>query len=175
LCGGAGGSSGLYGWKGENYGGQLEEREFFQITRRDETMTKQEVFEFMRANPVCGLATAKDNRPFVRMIALFRADENGIIFATGENKDMHWQMKGNPQVELCFYNTEQGKQVRVSGTAEVVEDLELKKQVVKDYPFLQEWVDREGYEVLVVYKVEDAVATPWTMETNFKPKEYIEL
>jgi len=106
---------------------------------------------------------------------LYRADENGIIFTTGENKDMHWQLKGNPQVELCFYNAEQGKQVRVNGTAEVLEDLELKKQVVKDYPFLQEWVDREGYEVLVVYCIEDAVATPWTMETNFKPKEYIEL
>jgi len=138
-------------------------------------MTKEEVFEFMRANPVCALATARDNRPFVRMIMLYRADENGVIFNTGENKDLHAQLQKNPQVELCFYNAEQGKQVRVSGTAEVLEDLELKKQVVKDYPFLQEWVDREGYEVLVVYRIEDGVATPWTMETNFKPKEYIQL
>jgi pyridoxamine 5'-phosphate oxidase len=138
-------------------------------------MTKDEVFEFIKANPVCAFATARDNRPFVRMIMLYRADENGIIFTTGENKDMHRQLKENPQVELCFYNSEQGKQVRVSGTAEVFEDMELKKQVVKDYPFLQEWVDREGYEVLVVYCVDDGVATPWTMETNFKQKEYIEL
>lgn len=138
-------------------------------------MRKKEVFEFLKANPVCALATARDNRPFVRMIMLYRADDDGVIFNTGENKDLHVQLQKNPQVELCFYNAEQGKQMRVSGTAEVLENLELKKQVVKDYPFLQEWVDREGYEVLVVYRIEDGVATPWTMETNFKPKEYIQL
>ena len=109
------------------------------------------------------------------MMMLYRADENGIIFNTGENKDVHLQLQRNPQVEMCFYNVEQGRTVRVVGTAEVLEDLELKKQVVKDYPFLQEWVDREGYEVLVVYRIEDGKATAWTMETNFKPKEYIKL
>jgi hypothetical protein len=61
------------------------------------------------------------------------------------------------------------------GTAEVFEDMELKKQVVKDYSFLQEWVNREGYEVLVAYCIEDSLAAPWTTETNFKAKEYIEL
>jgi uncharacterized pyridoxamine 5'-phosphate oxidase family protein len=70
-------------------------------------MTKDEVFEFVGANPVYALATTKDNRPFVRMIMLYRADENGIIFTTGENKDMHRQLEENPQVELCFYNAEQ--------------------------------------------------------------------
>ncbi len=138
-------------------------------------MTKEEVFELIKANPECALATAKDNLPFVRMIMLYRADENGIIFTTGENKDLNRQLQKNPQVELCFYSSEQGRQIRISGTAEVLEDLELKKQVVKDFPFLKEWVDREGYEVLVVYRIEDAVATPWTMETTFKPKEYINL
>ena len=138
-------------------------------------MTKEEVFEFIKANPVCALATAKDNRPFVRMMMLYRADEKGVIFTTGENKDLNRQLQKNPQVELCFYSSEQGKQIRISGTAEVLEDLELKKQVVRDFPFLKEWVDREGYEVLVVYCIEDGVATPWTMETTFKPKEYINL
>ncbi len=138
-------------------------------------MTKEEVFEFIKANPECALATAKDNRPFVRMMMLYRADENGIIFTTGENKDVHAQLQRNPQAELCFYGAEAGKQIRISGTVEVLEDLELKKQVVRDRPFLKEWVDREGYEVLVVYRIEDAVATPWTMETTFKPKEFINL
>ena len=138
-------------------------------------MTKEEVFEFIKANPECALATAKDNRPFVRMIMLYRADENGIIFTTGENKDVHAQLQRNPQVELCFYSSEQAKQIRISGTAEVLEDLKLKMQVVVDFPFLEEWVDREGYEMLVVYCIEDGVATPWTMETTFKPKEFINL
>ena len=138
-------------------------------------MTKSEVFEFIKNNPVFALATAGDNRPHVRMMMLYRADDNGIIFNTGENKDVHKQLSGNENVEMCFYNAEQGRQIRISGSVEEIEDLELKKQIVKDFPFLKEWVDREGYDVLVVYCLKAGRATVWTMETNFKPKEYIQL
>jgi len=138
-------------------------------------MTKAEILEFIKKNPVFALATAEDNRPHVRMIMLYRADENGIIFNTGENKDVHKQLSGNENVEMCFYNAEQGWQIRISGSVEEIEDLELKKQIVKDFPFLKEWVDREGYDVLVVYCLKGGKATVWTMETNFKPKEYMQL
>ena len=138
-------------------------------------MTREEVFEFVKENPVFSLATAEGNRPHVRMSMLYRADENGIIFNTGENKDVHRQLTANPQVEMCFYNGDRGLQVRISGTVETLEDLELKKRVVADYPFLKEWVDREGYEVLIVYRLSKGKATTWTMETNFQPKEYIQL
>ena len=138
-------------------------------------MTKSEVFEFIKNNPVFALATAEDNKPHVRMMMVYRADENGIIFNTGENKDVHKQLSGNGNVEMCFYNAEQGRQIRISGSVEEIEDLKLKKQVVKDFPFLKEWVDREGYDVLVAYCLKGGKATVWTMETNFKPKEFIQL
>jgi uncharacterized pyridoxamine 5'-phosphate oxidase family protein len=124
-------------------------------------MKKEEVFEFIRKNPVFALATAQDNKPHVRHMMLYRADEDGIIFNTGENKDVRRQLQANPQVELCFYSPDQQLQIRIEGTVEVLEDIELKKQVVEDFPFLKEWVDREGYEVLIVYCL--------------KPKEYIQL
>jgi uncharacterized pyridoxamine 5'-phosphate oxidase family protein len=138
-------------------------------------MTKEEIFEFVRKNPVFSLATSEENKPRVRCMMLYRADENGIIFNTGENKDVHRQLSANPQVEMCFYSPEKNIQVRIEGTVEVLEDIELKKQVVADYPFLKEWVDREGYEVLIVYCLKAGKATTWTMETNFKPKEYTQL
>ena len=138
-------------------------------------MTKNEVFEFIRKNPLCALGTAEDNKPHVRMMMIYRADDNGIIFNTGENKDVHKQLSTNPTVELCFYSAEQELQVRISGSVEEIEDIELKKQVVRDWPFLKEWVDREGYDVLVVYCLKHGKATAWTMEANFKPKEYIQL
>jgi uncharacterized pyridoxamine 5'-phosphate oxidase family protein len=138
-------------------------------------MTKEQVFDFMKKYPVFALATAEDNKPHVRNMMLYRADENGIIFNTGENKDVHRQIQANPQVEMCFYSPEEGRQIRIEGTVEVLEDLDLKKRVVADFPFLQEWVDKEGYEVLIVYSLKNGRAAPWTMETNFKPKEYIQL
>ncbi len=138
-------------------------------------MTKHEIFELIRHNPTFALATAEENRPHVRMIMLYRADEDGIIFNTGENKDLHKQLSKNENVELCFYIAEEGRQIRITGSVEEIEDLELKKQIVADMPFLKEWVDKEGYDVLVVYCLRHGKATIWTMESNFRPKEYIQL
>jgi uncharacterized pyridoxamine 5'-phosphate oxidase family protein len=138
-------------------------------------MTKEEIFEFVTKSPVFALATSEENRPHVRYMMLYRADENGIIFSTGYEKDVHKQLGQNPQAELCFLNQETNVQVRIEGSAEVLEDLELKKQIVADFPFLKEWIDSEGYDVLITYAMKDAKATIWTMESNFQPKQYIQL
>ncbi|MFC1636645.1 pyridoxamine 5'-phosphate oxidase family protein [Planctomycetota bacterium] len=138
-------------------------------------MTKEEVLQFATKNPACSLATVEGNLPRVRMIMLYRADENGIIFVTGRQKALHAQLQANPAVEMCLHNAEEGRQVRIQGTAEILDDLELKKQVVEDFSFLKAWIEREGYEVLICYRLKDAKATTWTMETNFEPKAYIEL
>jgi pyridoxamine 5'-phosphate oxidase len=138
-------------------------------------MRKEEIFEFVSKNPVFALATAEDNRPHVRYMMLYRADDNGLVFSTGENKEVHRQLTANPQVEMCFHNPQDGMQVRIEGTVEVLEELELKKRIVDDYPFLREWVDREGYDVLITYCLKNGKATTWTMDTNFVPKEYVEL
>ena len=138
-------------------------------------MTKNEILEFIRKNPVFALATVEDNEPHVRMMLLYRADENGVTFVTGENKDLNKQLTNEPDVEMCFYNANEERQIRISGSVEEIEDLALKKQIVKDFPFLKEWVDREGYDVLVVYCLKHGKAAVWTMELNFKPKEYVQL
>jgi len=138
-------------------------------------MTKEDVLKFINDNPVFCLGTTQDNVPHVRNMKLYRSDEDGIIFNTGENKDLHKQLTHNPRVELCFYNAQQGIQVRIAGTVEELEDIELKKEIISNYPFLKEWVDKEGYDVLVVYCLKSGVATGWTMEDNLKPKEYIQL
>jgi uncharacterized pyridoxamine 5'-phosphate oxidase family protein len=136
-------------------------------------MTKKQILEFIQRNPIFALATAEYNKPHVRYIMLYRAGEGGIIFCTGENKDLNHQLQTNPIVEMCFYSPKEQKQVRVSGTVEEIEDIELKKQVVKDFPFLKEWVDKEGYDVLIVYCLKGGRAVVWTMDTNFEPKQYI--
>ena len=138
-------------------------------------MTKEEILEFVTKNPVCSLATIDGNQPRVRTIMLYKADENGIIFCTGRDKAVHKQLQANPAVELCFYNAEQGLQVRIEGTVEMLDDLELKKKVVEAFTFLKPWVESQGYEVMICYHLKNARALTWTMETNFEPKQYIQL
>ena len=92
-------------------------------------MTKEEILEFVTKNPVFSLATTDGNQPHVRLIMLYRADEDGIIFCTGRDKAVHEQLQANPAVEMCFYNADDGRQVRIEGTVEMLDDLELKMQV----------------------------------------------
>ena len=138
-------------------------------------MNKQEILEFIKKNPMSSLATVDGNKPRVRIIMLYRADENGIIFITTTLKDMYKQLQANPAVEMCFYNAKEFKQVRIEGNAEELDDMELKKKVVEDLPFLKPLIDSKGFEVLKCYKIKNAKASPWSMEANFAPKEYIDM
>ena len=138
-------------------------------------MTKEEILEFATKNPVCSLATIDGNQPRVRTIMLYKADENGIIFCTGRDKAMNKQLQANPSAELCFYNAEQGLQVRIEGAVEMLDDLELKKKIVEAFSFLKPWVESQGYEVMICYRLNNARAVTWTMQTNFEPKQYIQL
>ena len=80
-------------------------------------MNKKEVLEFVSDNPVFHLATIEGDKPRVRGMLLYRADEEEIIFHTGKMKDLHKQLTENPQVEMSFNNgsSENLIQVRISG------------------------------------------------------------
>jgi pyridoxamine 5'-phosphate oxidase len=137
-------------------------------------MNKSEILAFLEANPSCYLATVEGNKPHVRGIRIFKADENGIIFQTSKTKDLHKQLSENPNAELCFYSRTEGIQIRVSGTVEVVEDADLDNEIIAKRSFLKSAIENEGYE-LVVYRLKKAVATIWTLQTNLVPKTYTEL
>jgi uncharacterized pyridoxamine 5'-phosphate oxidase family protein len=136
-------------------------------------MNKEEIISFVNANPTCYLATVEGDAPHVRAIGMYKADERGILIQLSTIKGMYRELVQNPKVELCFNGG--GKQVRVSGTAEFIEDRILKEEVVKARPFLKQLVDTQGYDVIKVFRVANAVATVWTMATNLEPREFIKL
>jgi uncharacterized pyridoxamine 5'-phosphate oxidase family protein len=63
----------------------------------------------------------------------------------------------------------------VSGRANELKDLDLKKEIVEKRPFLKELIEKKGFDVMPVFRIADCVAVVWTMKTNFLPKEYINL
>lgn len=140
-------------------------------------MNKAEIFAFLNANPVFHLATLDGDKPRVRGMLLYRADERGIFFHTGKMRDLYKQLAANPQVELSFNNgsAEDLIQVRISGAVELLEDLELKKEIVRDRDFLKPFVAQAGYDPLAVYHIKNGLASIWKMQTNLEPKKYVEL
>lgn len=138
-------------------------------------MTQAEIIKFMNENPASHLATTQGDQPRVRGMLIYRVDEQGILFHTGTTKDLYKQLLANPRVEFCFNNMKDGVQIRASGKAEFVEDQKLKEEIVAARPFLKPWVAQRGYEFLAVFRVRNAIATVWTMASNFEPKVPIQL
>lgn len=140
-------------------------------------MNKKEVFEFLNANPVFHLATIEGDKPRVRGMLLYRADENGVLFHTGKVRELYKQLTENPQVEMSFNNgsSEDLVQVRISGKVELVEDLELKKEIVQKREFLKPFIEQYGYDPLAVYRLKNGTASVWAMRTNLAPKEFVKL
>jgi len=136
-------------------------------------MTKEEIISFMKANPICYLATVEGDRPHVRPMGMYKADERGILIQLSTVKGMYREIVQNPKVELCFNGS--GKMVRVSGVAEFIEDQGLKEEIVKARPFLKPLVDAHGWATIKVFRVTNPVATVWTMVTNLEPKDFIKL
>jgi pyridoxamine 5'-phosphate oxidase len=138
-------------------------------------MNKQEIIEFINKNPSCHLATCENQQPRVRGMLTYKADEKGIVFTTGRTKDLSRQIVANPNVELCYFDKESNTQVRVTGKAKVLDDLDLKKQIVKDFAFLRPVVDQFGYDALVVFRIVAAEALVWTFTTNMEPKQPVKM
>lgn len=138
-------------------------------------MTSQEILDFLNAHPVVYLATVEGNAPRVRGMMLARADAQGILFHTGKNKDMTHQMEQNPVAEICVFDPESNVQVRVHGQVEFIDDLELKKALVAERPFLQPMVEKTGYADFVLFRMTGCQAHVWTMATNLQPQSWTPL
>lgn len=138
-------------------------------------MNKQEMLALMNQNPAFFLATVDGDQPRVRGMLLYKADESGIVFHSGSMKEVTRQVLNNPKVECCFNDFKTGRQLRVRGQLEILDDRKLKDEIA-DHPsraFLKPW--KEGgelsdfYETFVVFKMTDGVGVTWTMASNFEP------
>ena len=122
-------------------------------------MTREEILEFVQRSPVFGLATLDEGRPRVRMMMLAMVEDGELVFTTGRDKAVCAQMTANPTIEMCFYSADEGLQVRVEGTVEQANDDDLKKRIVEKFEFLKPWIEAEGLDVLVAYRVKNSRAS----------------
>jgi uncharacterized pyridoxamine 5'-phosphate oxidase family protein len=133
-------------------------------------MKLQKYIDFATEHPVCSLATLDGDQPRVRTFLLWRANESGFYFETLNPKDVYSQLKSNPKVELCFFNNEsdleKAKTMRLSGKVEFLNNPDLKKQLLQDWPFL-----KEAEPVLELFRIPSGETFFWTMGDILKEKE----
>jgi pyridoxamine 5'-phosphate oxidase len=120
-------------------------------------MDKKEILAFITKNPTAYMATVEGNKPHVRALGTYRADENGIIFAMQSGKDVYKHLVKNPEIEACYWAD--NIQLRVAGQMQEVKDMALKKEVVEKRPFYKPGVEKEGWDYIGVFKLMNAKAT----------------
>jgi uncharacterized pyridoxamine 5'-phosphate oxidase family protein len=144
-------------------------------------MTKEQIFDLLNRNLAFHLATVENGEPRVRGMMLYKADETGIVFHTGDFKDVYKQIIACPKVQMCFNEASTGIQVRVRGELEEVMDRDLKDEV-SNHPtraFLKKLRENptveDFYNSIRVFRMKNGIANIWTFATNFAPKEDIQL
>ena len=136
-------------------------------------MNKNEILKFISKNPMGALGTVDGQSARVRFMDTFRFDENGLIFYTRKLKKVFQQVVKNPLVEVCYFAND--TQIRVRGQMEIIEDLELKKEVVKSKTFLANFYKKdEDYQHMGLLRLKGQ-ATVWTMKNFTAPTTFVDL
>jgi pyridoxamine 5'-phosphate oxidase len=140
-------------------------------------MDKKEILAFINKNPTAYMATVEDDKPHVRAMGTFRADENGIVFSMQSPKDVYKQLVKNPEIELCYYA--EGVQIRVSGRMEQITDVALKNEIIEKRPFYKPGVEEMGLDYVGAFILKHGKAYVMDMKGPPSPvgvpKTYIDL
>lgn len=138
-------------------------------------MTREQVLEFVKANPASFMATVDGGKPSVRAMHTALVEPVGLTFCTGVDKDVHRQLVANPSVELAYWDQKAGVQVRVRGEMQQLDDPDLKKRIVEEvFTFLKPVVEQFGYDVLSLFRLAKGTSVVWRAAQGMAPMEVAE-
>jgi uncharacterized pyridoxamine 5'-phosphate oxidase family protein len=139
-------------------------------------MDFKEYVKFANEHSLCSVATTDGDQPHVRSFGMWFADASGFYFSTSKRKNVYRQLSTNPKVELSFFappdsnslgsGVDIGTEMRVTGTAEFVDDPALRDRLFTDRPFLRPFAD-----LVAIMHVKDGEAWFWKWENNMRESE----
>ena len=96
-----------------------------------------EVYKFLKDNPIFYVATMDGDQPRVRPFGVVALFEGKLYLQTGNVKPVFKQMTANPKIELCTMGKDGTSWLRVA--AEVVLDprIEARRHMLEENPTLR--------------------------------------
>ncbi len=144
---------------------------------------KAECLKLMKAVEDAYLGTIdSDGFPQIRVMAnlrnqkmcntapeIFKShDEDFLLYmATGHSSDKMKQIRANPKISVYFYKAGEMHTLRLVGSAEEINDLELKKQLWQD-EWEMHWPGGVEDPELVIIRLEPDYAKGWYNEGPYK-------
>ncbi|NOY00583.1 MAG: pyridoxamine 5'-phosphate oxidase family protein [Verrucomicrobia bacterium] len=100
------------------------------------------------------LATIDGDHPRLRPVSPVRVDENTFTIYVANLRSYHKtsEIAANPNVELCYLD-DQHDQVRISGTAELLDDETIKQEIWDSNPLLTQYLGTIDNPELIIYKI----------------------
>lgn len=118
----------------------------------------KEVYDFIKECGVYYLATVEGDQPRVRPFGTIDMFEDKLYIQTGKVKNVSKQIQTNGKAELCCFNGQTGKWLRLAGTLVRDDRREAKKHMLDNYPDLRHMYSEDDDNTEVLY-FKDAVAT----------------
>lgn len=138
-------------------------------------MNLQDCLAFANEHPDAYFATDDNGQPRVRGMMLWFADKTGFYFQSQSVKSVYMQLQRNNRVEVIFINSSGAKPtkvMRVTGLIQFIDDIELKKKVLADRPFLKNMgLTNPEDPVLVVFRIYTGEAFFWTLKDSMHESE----
>jgi len=98
------------------------------------------------------LATIENDRPRVRPVSPVKTDGFTVYVANLKNYDKTAQIEANPNVELCYMSPDHD-QVRIAGTAEILEDENEIQEIWESNALLRKYLGSPDSPQLIIYKI----------------------
>jgi len=103
-------------------------------------------------DPFPCLASIEGERPRLRPVSPVRTDGFVVYVANLRSYAKTAQIEANPNVELCYVDGRHD-QVRISGTAEIVEERDLLEEIWESNPLLRQYLGSIDNPELIVYRI----------------------
>jgi uncharacterized pyridoxamine 5'-phosphate oxidase family protein len=117
-------------------------------------MTRDEAIQFIQEVKFAYLATVgSDDAPCVRPVAIKDVYGDDFYFFTFCTTRKVAEMAANPKVEAVWAKVDGASQVRVKGTAHVVEDAALEKRFRADNPMVEKILPQGAGHLFSLYKI----------------------
>ena len=117
------------------------------------------VCAFLKESGVYFLATVDGDQPRVRPFGTVNIVEGRLYIQTGRKKNVSKQIARNGKVELCAYQPEKRRWLRLSGTLVDDDRREAKVAMLEAYPGLKKMYSPDDPNTQVLYFAPGAVAT----------------
>lgn len=126
-------------------------------------MNYTNILEFIQQNPVCTLATSRDNQPRVRAF-LTNVIDGKLYFTTSADKNVGSEILENQKSELCYLSSDFSKMLRVTTLLEILDDKKLKQELIDTRDYLKGFsADDESF---ILFTLSDSQARFWSLENN---------